>query len=76
MYFPHFVGGMVSTLCAVATWAYAATASFWLACCRAIVTAAILQAGYFFLILGLVLRNRSGNKAIEDTGEPVSELRS
>ncbi|WP_244277632.1 exopolysaccharide production repressor protein [Mesorhizobium erdmanii] len=47
---------MSATTIVVAVWTYMATGSFWQALVWTAVTLIILQAGYFLLFLGLILR--------------------
>jgi exopolysaccharide production repressor protein len=77
MYFPQFLVGMPTTSGIVGAWAYVAPGSMWKAGAWGIITAVLLQVGYFTLLFKLVYGRRNTEQvAVENTPDatkrPVS----
>lgn len=73
MYFPQFLVGMAATSGVVGAWAYVATGSIWKAVAWGIIAAALLQVGYFALVLRLVYGRRHTEQAEEETIQDASK---
>ena len=74
MYFPQFLVGMVTTSVVVTAWAYLATGSIWKAFVWGIITAVVLQVGYFALVVGLIYGRRDNEqKAAEETSPDAAK---
>ena len=67
MYFPQFLVGMLTTSGVVGAWAYLATGSIWKAFVWGIIIAALLQVGYFALVIRLVYGRRDTEQEAEET---------
>jgi exopolysaccharide production repressor protein len=56
MYFPHFLVGMFIALGIIAIWIYTATGSVWSAVAWTLISAIVVQVGYFLILLLLIFR--------------------
>jgi hypothetical protein len=74
MYFPQFLIGMFATSGVVVTWVYMATGSVWKALAWTVFTSAILQLGYFVLVVRLIYKpiakDAEKNPALESPEQP------
>jgi hypothetical protein len=73
MYFPQFLVGLLTTSVVVGAWAYVATGSVWKSVAWAFIAAALLQAGYFMLVLKLVYRQQDTEQEAQPTTPEASK---
>jgi len=66
MYFPQFLVGMLTASGIVGAWAYVATGSTWKAGAWGVITAVLLQVGYFALVFKLVYGRRNTEQVAEE----------
>ncbi len=71
MYFPQFLVGMLTTSVVVAAWAYLDTGSIGKGIAWGVITAVLLQVGYFALVFRLIYGRR---KPFEQQAEEIAPI--
>ncbi len=56
MYFPQFLVGATAALAVIFGWIYSVTGSFWVSLAWTVISAVVLQVGYFACVLIMIFR--------------------
>jgi len=56
MYFPQFLVGATAALAVIFGWIYSVTGSFWVSLAWTVISAVVLQVGYFACLLVMIFR--------------------